>query len=248
MRAAVLLGVFAYFAFLVASAPASLLVPRVRAASNGAVELTDTKGTIWSASARALVTPRQTAPITLDRVAWNWRPARLIAGEMAFAVELVANGVDATFDVARGVSTVEFRDVAARGDVARLSAWVPFVRTWQPAGSLLLEAPRLAWDGSMLAGNLSLEWRGATTALSTVKPLGSYRAEARAEGGPAKLSVTTLEGPLRIAGQGTLALPSKATFTGEARAQSEAAALAPLLDLMGPKRADGAHAIDWQAR
>jgi hypothetical protein len=38
------------------------------------------------------------------------------------------------------------------------------------------------------------------------------------------------------------------TFAGEARGEgAAAAALAPLLKLMGAPRADGAHAIDWRA-
>ena len=62
-----------------------------------------------------------------------------------------------------------------------------------------------------------------------------------------ELKVTTLEGPLRITGQGTLASPARLAFSGEARAEGDAAkALEPLLDLLGARRPDGARALEWR--
>ena len=123
-----------------------------------------------------------------------------------------------------------------------------FASSCRPNDRILSFSPRLAWDGQALAGDLAIEWRAATTALSEVRPLGAYRAEVKAAGASARITVTTLQGPLRIQGAGTLALPSRIAFQGEARAEgAQAAALEPLLTLLGTKRADGANAIDWRA-
>ena len=103
--------------------------------------------------------------------------------------------------------------------------------------------------GREARGNLQLEWRNAASALSEVKPLGSYRAEVAAEGAAASLRVSTIEGALRVTGQGRLEFPSRLAFTGEARAEaSKAGALQPMLDLIGPARPDGSRAIDWRTR
>jgi len=110
-----------------------------------------------------------------------------------------------------------------------------------------LEAPALAWDGRTARGAARAEWRDAGIALTDVRPLGSYRIEARGEGGPLQLAVTTLEGPLTVTGRGTFAPPAALAFSGEARAEGPgAAALEPLLNLLGPRRADGARTIDWR--
>jgi len=61
------------------------------------------------------------------------------------------------------------------------------------------------------------------------------------------VTISTVEGPLRITGQGTLAPPARFSFTGEARAEGpQAAALEPLLGRMGPARADGSRALEWR--
>ena len=92
-----------------------------------------------------------------------------------------------------------------------------------------------------------MEWRGAAVGLSEVRPLGTYRADIHAEGHAGKVVVSTVEGRLRIAGQGTLTPPTRIVFRGEARAEgADAKALEPLLDLFGPARPDGARALDWQ--
>jgi general secretion pathway protein N len=110
-----------------------------------------------------------------------------------------------------------------------------------------LEAPALAWDGRTVRGNARAEWRDAGLALTDVRPLGSYRIEARGAGGPLEFSVATLQGPLSIAGRGTFAPPAALAFSGEARAEGpNAAALEPLLNLLGPRRADGARSLEWR--
>ena len=55
--------------------------------------------------------------------------------------------------------------------------------------------------------------------LSDVKPLGSYSLDATAEDGPATVTVATKDGPLRVAGHGTFAPPSRFAFRGEARGE-----------------------------
>jgi general secretion pathway protein N len=100
------------------------------------------------------------------------------------------------------------------------------------------------WKDGEARGAANVEWRDAAVALTDVKPIGSYRLEARGEGGPARLSVTTLSGPLRISGKGE-ATATRGSFSGEARGEGDSAkALEPLLDLLGPRRPDGARALE----
>ncbi|HSJ99490.1 MAG TPA: type II secretion system protein N, partial [Myxococcota bacterium] len=153
------------------------------------------------------------------------------------------------FEAARSFTRWELNRLEARAGAAAVVAALPWIGAWRPEGTLAASSPQLASDGRDLHGEARVEWRQAAVALSQVRPLGSYRADIRAHGPGAKIDVATLDGPLRLSGEGTLTLPARLEFAGEARAEGpNAAALAPLLDLLGPRRADGARALKWIAR
>ena len=96
-------------------------------------------------------------------------------------------------------------------------------------------------------GEAEIEWQGASVALSDVKPLGTYRAQLASDGKIANVTLTSTQGPLRVSGKGTFSPPARLAFSGEARADAESAkALEPLLNLLGPARADGARALEWR--
>ena len=244
LKAIAVLAIAAYIVSLVAITPASFVAARVSAALPGRVTFTDASGTLWTGSARAQVIA-QGGPVFFDRIQWRLRPSRLAAGRLAFDVQAVARGLDAQLQVARGFSGWELRDVAARAEAAIIIAFTPWVATFRPEGILVIASPAIAWDEREARGQLSLEWRDAAVSLSEVRPLGSYRLEARAEGGPARLTVATLDGALKVSGQGTFTPPSRLAFSGEAHAEGEQAkALEPLLDLIGARRPDGARALE----
>ena len=246
MRASALaaLGLAAYSVFLVATIPATFVAAQVASAALGRIEASDAQGTLWHGSARARVLPAR-GGMTFDRVEWRFMPARLASGEIAFAVKLAGSGLAGSLEAGRGVSQWRLRDVKLEADASALAAWLPLIATWRPSGRVTLEAAALAVEGREVRGAADVEWRGAGTTLSEVRPLGSYRATWRAESGPGKLAVTTLQGPLRVTGQGTTTPALRVAFSGEARGEGESAkALEPLLDLMGPRRPDGARALE----
>jgi general secretion pathway protein N len=241
-RAIAIVGIAAYAVFLVAMLPASVVARWI--AVPGVLELADARGTLWRGSARALAGSAQ-----LDELRWRFEPARLAAGRLAFTVDVHGAGIEGHGRIDRGFGALEVRDLQMRGDAAALATFAPLAASWQPDGRLALDAPAIAWDGREARGTARIEWHDAAVALSSIRPLGSYRAEARADGGPVKISVTTLDGSLRISGNGTFAPPDALAFTGEARALPAAqAALEPLLNLMGPRRPDGARTLEIRTR
>ena len=241
------LGVAAYLLFLAAGMPASFVLARAQAAAPGAFEVREASGTAWRGNA-ALTLATAAGPVALDRVAWTWRPARLLAGRLGFDVAAGGRDLELRAETARTLTHWEARDLDARGNAASLAALLPWIAAWRPEGSLALTSPRLESDGREVRGSARLEWRGAAVSLADVKPLGTYRADVEAEGPRAQVRVETLEGPLRITGRGTFTAPGRITFSGEARPEpAAAAALEPLLRLLGPARADGARTIEWRA-
>jgi len=240
---ALLLGTAAYGAFLLATLPATLVAPQVAQASRGQVRLANAAGTLWNGSARAEVALPGTL-FTVDEIRWRFLPMRLLSGRIAVAVEARVAKLEARLEAARGPLQWSVRDLRASGDAGALAAIFPLASTWQPAGAIAIEAAHLTWDGRQATGTATAEWRDAALALSAARPLGSWRAQADAEGAAVKVTLATTQGPLRLAGNGTLPLPGRFTFEGEARAEpGRERELEPLLDLLGPRRADGARTL-----
>ena len=237
------LGIAAYLVILVATIPASLVAARAGVALPG-LELSEASGTLWNGAARAHLATAG-GEVTLDALHWRFLPQHLASGRLAFDVSASGPGVDAHATLGRGLARWELRDTRGQAEAPLAVAIVPWIAPWRPEGTLVFAVASASWDEREARGEGSIEWRRAAVALSEVRPLGSYRLVARADGGPAQLSVTTIDGPLRVAGLGTLTPPRRLAFSGEARGEGDAAkALEPLLDLLGPRRPDGARAVE----
>lgn len=240
------LGAAAYAVFLVALMPASYVAARLEASTGGGVQVHEAAGSIWSGHGRAtLATPA--GPLAVEHVEWRFLPARLLAGRLAFSVTGRSSGLETRAELARSLSMWEARDVAIEGLAVGAASFMPLVAHWRPEGRLAAKAPLLAWNDREMRGEARLEWRAAAVALSDVKPLGTYRVDLRGDGGQARVTLSTIDGPLVLAGHGTITPPARLAFSGEARAQGpQAASLQPLLDLMGPRRADGSRTLQWR--
>ena len=240
------LGAAAYAVFLVALMPASYVAAKLEASTRGGVQVHEAGGSIWSGNGRATIaTPA--GPLAVEDLEWRFLPARLVAGRFAFAVTGRSAGFESRGELARSFSMWEARDVSIEGEAAGAASFMPLIAHWRPEGRLAARAPLLAWNDREMRGEARLEWRAAAVALSEVKPLGSYRVDLQGDGALARVTLSTIEGPLALAGQGTITPPSRMAFSGEARAQGPAAAsLQPLLDLLGPRRADGSRTLQWR--
>ncbi len=239
-----LLGAIAFVLGLVATVPATVVLREAERQSRQNLRAFEERGTLWNGSARIEATVPGTI-VALEHVQWQWRPAALLSGRLAFHVTATWAGAQAQGEVARSFTGWQATGVSAQGDAAAFALLSPLAGAWRPEGQVEASASRLTFDGRELRGEARLTWQKAGIALAALKPLGAYRLDVAAEGGPAKLTLTSLEGPLRLAGRGTFTLPSRITFSGDARAEGpQAQLLDPLLDLLGPKRSDGSRALE----
>ncbi|MBC8023790.1 MAG: type II secretion system protein N, partial [Burkholderiales bacterium] len=241
------IGIPAYAAFMVLTAPATFIASRASRATDGRVHFDETQGTLWSGSLRA----QGQAPggVVLDRIAWRLVPAALAEGRIAFDVEVDSREARGNVRILRGWSEWEARSGAVRVDARALPAFFPLATAWRPEGSVSIVSDGVRWNEREIHGPFTLEWRDAAVALSDVKPLGTYRLVAQGAGENAKLVLSTIAGALRVSGQGDWKVTRPITFSGEARAEpGSAAALEPLLNIMGPKRPDGARSIEVRIR
>lgn len=232
---------------LVVFAPAHWMARALAHATDQRVLLADARGTVWTGSAKLLLTggqgSRDVAALP-QRVQWRWRPsAQGLRLQLTFAccapapLQILArpqrNGVRLV--VADGLSRWPASLLAGLG-----SPW----NSLQPAGTLALNTR--GFTASLQAGQWQfggaavLEARDISSALSPLRPMGTYRIDI--DGGPEpQIRLETLQGDLRLAGSGQWN-GSRITFSGEASAQpGREEVLNNLLNIIG--RRNGSKSI-----
>jgi general secretion pathway protein N len=224
-------AVLAAAATVVARAPAAWAGDWLQAHSR--LRLLDPRGTVWKGSALIGVSDGRRVTVLGGRVSWRIDFASLAAGQVSARIEH-------PFSAAPLLLSASSERMALKAGSAQLPAsslaviGAPF-NTIRPGGVLELRWTDLALAGGALAGSLQMDWRDAQSALSTVAPLGSYRA--RISAGSVRLE--TVEGPLRLQGSGTLR-GLHLSFRGVASAEPDMRpALNGLLGVLGPRSGTG---------
>jgi general secretion pathway protein N len=237
---------------LVAYAPASWLASAVASASGQRVLLADARGTIWSGSAIAVLTGgpgSRDASSLPGRLEWSLRPRGL-------GLELRARHACCLNDTVSvhlkpGLGRMSITVEPKPGWIGQwpgafLGGLGTPWNTLQLGGSLRLMSSGLKLDWVqgrwIVEGQADIDMLQASSRVSTLEPLGSYRFSLVGSAGTSQLRLATLEGALQLNGEGT-AGPNGVRFRGEARAATEAdeAALNNLLNIIG--RRNGAVSV-----
>ena len=233
-----LVGLLAILATAVATAPSRFVDLALDRASLGRVRLAEADGTVWRGSGR-LVLVDGTAADTADaaappdhvqalagvaipgRVRWDVRPWPLLAGlvDATLTVDGMAQPVRLQGNFAElriGPGRLSLPSV----ELSRLgSPW----NSIRPSGALAVEWQALSIREGQLSGDAAIELRDASSALTPVQPLGSYRVDIAGRGATAQLGLETISGPLRLSGTGTWEARAGLRFTAEAQAEAEQA-------------------------
>ena len=247
----------------VLNAPAQWLADSLRQSTRDHLVLADARGSLWNGSAVLVLTggaDSHDASALPGRLQWqlrpDWRGLRLTAQQAC-----CLNGdLHLHLQPQWGGYTLALGDAAAAAGAgtggpskpAKLighwpATWLAGLGTpWntlQLGGLLQLASPGLAVQSVQgrlrLDGSLQLELRGASSRLSPLPTLGSYRVQLQgsgAAGEAATLRLDTDEGALQLSGSGQWA-GSRLRFRGQAQAaEAEAAALSNLLNIIGRRQ------------
>lgn len=233
---------------VVTFAPATWLAGAVSNATGERVQLADARGTVWSGSAVAVLTGGPGS-----------RDASALPGRLEWSLGL--NGMALDLRLKHACCLNDTVNLLLKPGLGRFSAtlapkpnWVgqwpgallgglgtPW-NTLQLGGSLRLSSPgiRFEWvQGRWLVdGQADVDMLQASSRISTLEPLGSYRFTlVGSAGAPTQLRLSTLEGALQLSGEGSTGA-NGVRFRGEARAATEAdeAALNNLLNIIGRRR------------
>jgi general secretion pathway protein N len=221
-------------------APAAWLGYALARASNGHVVLNDAQGSVWQGSAQLVLsggTGSRDATTLPGRIHWRLRPrlpmnmqASLkadccIAQEIGILITPHLNGATAVMQASQ--STWPATLLAGLG--------APFnTIDLQATLKLNTQVITLQWRDQQLKldGLAELDALDASTRLSTLHPVGSYRV--RLQGGATPtLNLQTLNGSLQLSGTGQF-IANRWRFNGEASSAPGAeAALSNFLDIVG---------------
>jgi len=247
-------AVLGIVAGIIAFAPAAWLARSVASATGDRVLLADARGTIWNGSAAVVLTggpESRDASVLPGRLQWSVG-LRGLAFEIRAQHACCLNGTVAML-VKPGLGRMQAElvsppDWVGQWPGALLSGLGTPWNTLQLGGAVRLSTPgvRLDWVQGRwrIDGELNLELLDASSRLSTLDTLGSYRltisGNASSNGTP-ELSLETLDGALQLSGSGTVT-PGGVRFRGEASASADdEAALNNLLNIIG--RRNGARSI-----
>ena len=225
---------------LLVFAPARWLAAALPASSP--VQLSDAQGSIWRGSARLWLAGGGERTMLPQRLHWqgalNWRGPELLLQSDCCAPQ----GMRLSLGFDRGTPMLHLADGQSTWPAELLTGLGTPWNTLQPSGQLVLRTESLGFRltrlGPEFAGQVSLDLLDMGSALSTLRPMGSYRLVLR-EG--AALQLQTLRGDLLLSGQGQWA-SSGLKFQGEARAApGREEALGNILNIIGKR--DGARTL-----
>lgn len=237
---------------LVSQAPASWLAAAVASASDERLLLADARGTLWNGSAVALLTAgggARGASALPGRLEWDL--GRAAGSLLQFDLQLrQACCIDGSLrlKLSPGLGRLRIDLPPGRRTLGRWpAAWLaglgaPF-NTLQLSGTLRLSSDQLALESVgghwSVAGTGELQVLALASPLTPLDSLGSYRLTLSGEGAGApgaRLALATLQGPLRLSGDGQWVGP-RLRFRGQAQADAGTeAVLNNLLNLMGQRQ------------
>lgn len=235
-------------------APARWVANALNEASAGQVQLVNARGSVWNGRADLLLTGGEgsrSQSALPQGLSWRLRPAWHQGGP-ALAVALSApcctpQPLRLHLRPGLGGSTLSVAAFDSRWPAELLSGLGTPWNTLRLQGQLALRSGglslALAGGRSSLQGGLDIEAVDIASRLANIRPLGSYRATLRAEGGgdSARLDLQTLNGALKLQGSGQW-VGGRLRFAGDAQAApGSEEALSNLLNIVG--RREGSRSV-----
>lgn len=235
-----LVGLVVFIVGLVATAPADWLGAALARQTGSRVLLANPSGTVWRGSG-FLIVKQGEQTFDLGAVRWSLSPWSLFLLRLSTHMELTGDGMQGSGTViASRTGAIAIDGLTLRANADRLSAVYPPLGFFAPTGQLEAVADSLTIERQAVTGSASVVWRAAGLNLTTVRPLGDYQLRMNGTATGLALDLTTQgQAALAVNGAGAYEASSgRLTFKGRAEAKTQADALRPLLNLLGPPADD----------
>jgi general secretion pathway protein N len=226
-------------------APATWLAAALSMASDGRLQALLPRGTVWSGSARLLLSggaASRDALVLPGRVHWQLLP-QWSGMQLQLRADCCTNEpLRITGALRWGGWTIAAADNTSQWPAQMLAGLGSPWNTLQAQGriALTLQALSVEWfEGrAWVNGSVMLDALALSSQLSTLRPIGSYRLTLAGNGisGPPQLQLQTIEGSLQLSGQGRWT-GGRWNFRGQASASAEdELVLGNLLNIVGRRQ------------
>lgn len=240
----VFLGVFC--ALIVVLAPASLLTGLLERATAGRLSMAQTKGSLWR-GAGVLLLQHDNKFLPLGHYAWRISPTANLS-QIEVLVD-TGEGKSSQLLISPWHKELEVAQAQLALPAQLLSVFAPQLIPYRLSGELNLTTERFQITPKANSGELTLDWKQATSGLTDIAPLGDYRILLQGVGTNLKVSLNTLSGKLQLAGNGQIQVGRALTFNGTAQAApDQKEALSDLLHHIGPELTPGIFSFSLAAQ
>jgi general secretion pathway protein N len=226
---------------MVAFAPASWVDTALQSQTDGRLALGDVQGSLWNGSAFIGVSAARNgdlSPLLPGRFTWHLSPI-LLLGQIELTLEN-GSALRGPLHVTGNLRHVQVDPGGVMLPSERLAGLGAPLNTLKPSGEIVL-----SWDSLSIErqgqvvdvdGTMKLTMENMASALSPVRPLGSYLLSFVWHGQHAAMDLKTTQGPMSLSGSGALD-QGNLRFSGEARAQDgQEDRLENLLNLLGQRK------------
>lgn len=211
---------FAYLITLLITAPASLLDRCLQYASQGRLLLANASGTIWNGSAALALRTQDGRPIGLPFLHWEIAVPSLFAGKIRARLQWDGQPPASATEAIFSFNRIELHHALLQLPAQVLDEASPVLKPARFRGQIQIQCDRLVFSGGGMEGNAVIDWRQASSALSSIAPLGSYRLALNGTGDRINIGLTTASGILLLDGEGNWSPGRGLEFHGKAQASA----------------------------
>ncbi len=253
---------WAFLALLVALvtmlsfAPASVADWGLKLATQGRVRLADASGSVWQGQGRVVLVDiaAEAERERQGKTEMLPLPGVLIPGNIRWQIQVLPlfigrlqvharhESMNQPLEISGTFQSPRFSGGSIRLPDVNLSRLGSPWSTVQPTASLAVSWQPFEIVNGQAKGQATIELRDVASALTPVRPLGAYRLDIDGRQNDVTLKMTSLEGPLRLTGDGLFNPRQGVRFTAWAEVdESERLKLQPLVSLLG--RRDGSRTM-----
>jgi general secretion pathway protein N len=241
----VALFVFTLFLALLVMAPASVLAPGLDYASRGRLVLANASGTVWNGSGTISLRQSEKRLVPLQTLHWKLIIPALFSGKIQAQLQSGDATPAVPTEISADLQQTVLRSVMLQLPARLLEEISPILKPAQFRGQLQIQADHLIFSRRGIEGVADIDWQQASSALSSIAPLGNYHLTLTGAGESANVVLTTTSGILILEGQGVWSMARGLEFRGRARAAPGSdAQLNELLHHLGPEETPGVYSFN----
>jgi len=235
----------AFLLTLLITAPATLLDAGLRYASQDHLSLANASGTVWNGSATPALRARDGHLLALPLLHWQIAAPSLLTGKIQVRLQWDDQPPTSTTEAILSFKQIELNHAQLQLPARMLEEVSPLLKPAQFRGQLQARSEHLAFSAHGMEGSIVIDWHQASSAISSIAPLGDYHLTLNGAGERINIALTTSSGILRLEGNGNWLTGRGLEFQGKAQAsEGNGDKLAELLQHLGPEISPGVHGFN----